>query len=115
MTTPFAPLLASLARHRGVLGSFIVSERDGVAVEAHAQIGVNTDAVVALAASLHRKARLACGAAGYGGITFVHLDAERGRVCAAGRDDLVLVTVVENRANIGLLRVEMLRAARTLA
>jgi predicted regulator of Ras-like GTPase activity (Roadblock/LC7/MglB family) len=98
-----------------VLGSLIVSERDGITVDAHVQVGVNADTVAALAASLHRKARLASAAAGYGGVTFVRLDAERGRVCAAGRDDLVLVTVSEARTNIGLLRVEMIRAARALS
>jgi predicted regulator of Ras-like GTPase activity (Roadblock/LC7/MglB family) len=70
--------------------------------------------VAALAASLHRKARLACGAAGCGVVTFLRLDAEKGGVLAAGRDDLVLVTISEARANIGLLRVEMMRAAKAL-
>lgn len=113
--TPYAGLLAMLARHRGVVGSFVVSERDGIAVDSTVQIGVKADAVAALAASLHRKARFACGAAGCGTVTFLRLDAERGAICAAGRDDLVLVTISEARANIGLLRVEMMRAARALA
>ena len=112
--TPYAEVLAVLARQRGVLGSFVVSERDGLAVDSNTQIGVHAEAVAALAASLHRKARLACGAAGCGTITFLRLDAERGGICAAGRDDLVLVTISEARANIGLLRVEMMRAVKAL-
>ena len=115
MKTPYSEILSVLSRHRGVVGSFVVSERDGIAVDSNAQIGVHAEAVAALAASLHRKARLACGAAGCGTVTFLRLDAERGGICAAGRDDLVLVTISEARANIGLLRVEMMRAARALS
>ena len=74
--TPYAELLAMLSRHRGVVGSFVVSERDGLAVDSNVQIGVQAEAVAALAASLHRKARLACGAAGCGVVTFLRLDAE---------------------------------------
>jgi predicted regulator of Ras-like GTPase activity (Roadblock/LC7/MglB family) len=112
--TPYAELLAMLSRHRGVVGSFVVSERDGLAVDSNVQIGVHAEAVAALAASLHHKARLACGAAGCGVVTFLRLDAERGGILAAGRDDLVLVTISEARANVGLLRVEMMRAAKAL-
>ena len=113
--TPYSEILSVLSRHRGVVGSFVVSERDGIAVDSNVQIGVRAEAVAALAASLHRKARLACGAAGCGTVTFLRLDAERGGVCAAGRDDLVLVTISEARANNGLLRVEMMRAAKALS
>jgi predicted regulator of Ras-like GTPase activity (Roadblock/LC7/MglB family) len=115
LRSPYALVLADLSRQRGVVGSFVVSERDGIAVDASVQLGVDSDAVAALAASLHRKARLASRAAGHGEVTFLHLEAERGRVCAAGRDDLVLVTICDTRVNVGLLRVEMLKAARTLA
>ena len=43
------------------------------------------------------------------------LDAEHGRVCAAGRGGLVVVLVAENRVNVGLVRVEMLRALEAFA
>ena len=110
MTSPFSALLSSLIRHRGVVGCMVVSEADGMIVDSSLQIGVNGDAFAALSASLYRKARRAAVAAGFGSAGFFELDAERGRVCAAGRHDLVIVVVAEPRANVGLLRVEMLRA-----
>jgi predicted regulator of Ras-like GTPase activity (Roadblock/LC7/MglB family) len=113
--SPYARVLSDLSRQRGVVGSFVVSERDGIPVDASVQLGIDSEAVAALAASLYRKARLASIAAGHGEAAFVHLEAERGRLCAAGRGDLVLVTICDGRANVGLLRVEMLRAARSLA
>jgi len=35
-------------------------------------------------------------------------------VCAVGRNDLVLVALAEPRSNVGMLRIEMLRALETL-
>jgi predicted regulator of Ras-like GTPase activity (Roadblock/LC7/MglB family) len=52
MSSPFLALLESLARQRGVQGSMIVSERDGIVVDAHVQIGVRTTTVAALAGSI---------------------------------------------------------------
>lgn len=112
--TPFAEALAQLTRQRGVLGSMVVSEADGIVVDSNLQIGVKGNVVAALAASLYRKARLSAHAAGLGTAAFLQLEAQRGRVCAVGRGDLLLVTVAESRANVGLIRVEMLRAAEVL-
>jgi predicted regulator of Ras-like GTPase activity (Roadblock/LC7/MglB family) len=114
MKSPFGDVLASLIRQRGVVGSMVVSESDGIIVDSNLQIGVKGPVVAALTASLYRKARLSSEAAGYGQASFLQLEAERGRVCAVGRNDLVLVAVSDSRANIGLIRVEMLRALGTL-
>lgn len=112
--TPFADVLASLTRQRGVVGSMVVSESDGIVVDSNLQIGVKGNVVAALAASLYRKARLSAETAGLGSAAFLQLEAQRGRVCAVGRGDLLLVTVAESRANVGLIRVEMLRAVEVL-
>jgi uncharacterized protein len=111
---PFASILDTLTRQRWVTAALVVSERDGIVVESNLQIGQSGDKVAALAASLYRKARLSAEAAGFGGATFVQLEAERGRVCAVGHNDLVLVAVAEARANVGLIRVELLRARESL-
>ena len=69
----------------------------------------------ALAASLFRKARLSSTAARLGSVSFLQLDAERGRICAAGgRGELVIVVVADASANVGLIRVELLKALETL-
>lgn len=115
MSTPFRPLLATLARHRGVVGSMVVGEADGVIVDATLHIGVAGDAVAALAASLYRKARRSSLAAGFGEVGFLTLEAELGRLCVAGRGDLVLIAVADRTANVGLLRADMLAGAGGLA
>jgi hypothetical protein len=115
MTSPFTGLLASLIRHRGVTGCMVVGEADGMIVDSNLQIGVNGDAFAALTASMYRKARKAAVAAGFGVTGFFELDADGGRMCAAGRNDLVIVVVAEARVNVGLLRVEMLKALESFA
>jgi len=110
----FAAALASVTRHRGVMACLVVAEEDGIVIDGTAQVGVDTAAFAALTASLYRKAARASASAGFGVTGFCELEAERGRVLAAGRNGIVLVAVAESRANLGLLRVEMLKAAGAL-
>lgn len=107
----YSPMLAGLTRHRGITACLLVMEEDGIVVDGTAQIGVDTAAFAALTASLYRKASRAVAAAGFGTVGFCELEAERGRVIAAGRNGLVLVLVAEPRVNVGLLRVDLLKAA----
>ncbi len=115
MRSPFTEMLDALTRQRGVMASLVVGESDGMIVDSNMQVGQQGERVAALAASMFRMSRLAAGAAGLGAAPFLQLEAERGRVCACGRNDLVLVVVAEAAANVGLIRVEMLRALGGLA
>jgi predicted regulator of Ras-like GTPase activity (Roadblock/LC7/MglB family) len=115
MNSSYAPLLESLSRQRGVRASLIVSENDGLVIDSNLRFGQDGERVAALAASMYRKARLSAAAARLGSVTFLQLDAERGRICAVGgRSDLVVVVVADASANVGLIRVELLRALETL-
>ena len=106
--SPFADLLGVLIRQRGVTGALVVAEADGIVVDSNVSIGLKGEVLAALSASLYRRARLAAQAAGYGEATFLQLEATLGRMCAVGRNDLVLVAVTEPGANVGLVRMEML-------
>lgn len=114
MTSPFTDMLQGLSRQRGVRAALVASEQDGIVIDSNLQIGQQGDRVAALAASLYRKARMSSTAAGLGAVSFLQLEAPHGRVCAAGAGDLVLVVVAASTVNIGLIRVEMLRAAATI-
>lgn len=115
MTTPFTSVLDALMRLRGVQSSLVVSAADGIAIDSSLQIGQDGSRVAALAASLYRKARKSASAAGFGGTGFMQLEAEQGRLCLLGGDQVVLVVVAHRDANVGLIRMEMLRAAESLA
>jgi len=115
VSTPFSPVLDQLTRQRGVRASLVVSATDGIAIDSNLQFGQQAGPVAALAASLYRKARLSATAAGFGATGFLQLEAERGRLCMIGGDEIVLVVVAEPDANVGLIRLEMLRCAGELA
>ncbi len=114
MATPFATMLVGLTRLRGVTAALVVSEQDGIVVDSNLQIGQSGDRMAALAASLYRKARLSARAAGMGAVSFLQLEAPNGRICAAGSGELVLIVVADPVVNVGLVRVELLRAAGEL-
>jgi predicted regulator of Ras-like GTPase activity (Roadblock/LC7/MglB family) len=114
MTSPFTELLQGLSRQRGVRAALVASEQDGIVIDSNLQIGQQGDRVAALAASLYRKARMSSTAAGLGAVSFLQLEAPNGRVCVAGAGELVLVVVAAATVNVGLVRVEMVRAAATI-
>lgn len=115
MSSPFQAMLGSLMRLRGVSATLLVDEHEGMIIDSMLQFGQDGARVAALAASLHRKARKSAEAAGLGEVAFMELEAADGRICAAGRHALVVVAVTSSSANIGLVRVELLKAARGLA
>jgi predicted regulator of Ras-like GTPase activity (Roadblock/LC7/MglB family) len=115
VSAPFAELLDTLTRQRGVLGCLIVGENDGIIVDANVQVGIDANVIAALAAALFRRARICSEAAGLTTVRFLQLEAERGHVCAVGRDGLVVVTIAEPQAHIGLLRSAMLQSLEVLA
>jgi predicted regulator of Ras-like GTPase activity (Roadblock/LC7/MglB family) len=114
MTSPYAAILDGLTRQRGVRASLIVSENDGLVVDSRVRVGEQEDRVAALAASIYRKARRSARAAHLGSVAFLQLDAEQGRVCAVGRQDLVIVVLADPAANVGMIRVALLKAVGTL-
>jgi predicted regulator of Ras-like GTPase activity (Roadblock/LC7/MglB family) len=115
MSSPFAAVLDALIRQRGVRGSLVVSANDGIIIDSNLQFGQAGDRIAALAASLYRKARKSAAAAGLGATGFMQLEAEDGRICALGGDEILLVVVAEPTANVGLIRVELLHSAEALA
>ena len=62
MRTPYATLLAEVMRTPGIRGALVVAVRDGLVVDGRVHVGVEGEAVAALAASLYRRACRATGA-----------------------------------------------------
>lgn len=110
--------LDMITRVRGVRGAMLVSPDDGLVVAEQLMEGIKGAAVAALAASLAGRLRRAMEAAGVGASVFWHLQAERGAllvVPAASEGGILIVAVAEPDVNIGLVRLELLRAAESLA
>lgn len=106
--------LESLSRVHGVAGAMVVEAEAGVPVLEELAEGVRGGAVAALTASLYRRTAEAAGAAGFGSVTTLQLEAESGHVLAAGAGELILVVIAERDASLGMLRLELARAAEAL-
>lgn len=116
MTMPFAQALERITQVRGVHGAMLVGGDDGLVVADALMEGVRGNAVAALAASLAKRIRAALDSAGTGPLEFLHLQAASGTLmvvpAAAG---ILVVAVADARVNVGLARLEMLRAAEAVA
>lgn len=113
--SPYAPVLDELTRVQGVRGAMIVSLRDGLVVAEHLADDVKGTAVAALTASLAGRLGRALESAGAGSAGFWHLQGEAGAVLAlpAG-EGLLVVAVAAPAVNVGLVRLELRRAAEVL-
>ena len=114
MTDPLANALHRVSRVPGVTGALIVDAEAGVPVMADLREGVTGGAVAALAAALYQRTSSATDAAGLGRLETFHLEAAEGHVVAAGAGELVVVAIVGDDAQLGLVRIETQRAAQML-
>lgn len=104
--------LDRISRVKGVRGSMYVAAADGIVVAHLLMETVNGKAVAALAASLARKVGGAVGATGTGRVRFLHVDAVDGTLLIApATRDLLVVALADPQVNVGLCRLEMMRAA----
>jgi predicted regulator of Ras-like GTPase activity (Roadblock/LC7/MglB family) len=108
--------LESITRVRGVRGAMIVSSEEGLVVAEASLEGIDGAAVAALTAGVLARLARATEAAGRSAPAFVHLRAEGGGLMAVpSRGDLLVVAVTDPDVNVGLVRLEMRRAAEHVA
>jgi predicted regulator of Ras-like GTPase activity (Roadblock/LC7/MglB family) len=114
MSDVYTAAVERLSRIKGVRGALIAEIEAAVPVVSEMSEGVDGAAAAALAASLYRRMVQACETIGAGGLTTLQLQAEYGHVVVVGAGELVLVAVAERDAQLGMVRVEALRAAASL-
>jgi predicted regulator of Ras-like GTPase activity (Roadblock/LC7/MglB family) len=121
MKGSLAEVVATLSHLPGVVAAMIVGATDGLIVETSAMHGAVAGAAdsrrhtAALAAYLYSKVTRASDAARLGTSVFMRLEAERGQICVVGARDVVLVTIVTPDANLGRVRLDMMKAAKEKA
>ena len=114
MSDIYVDTVARLSRVSGVRGAIIVEPETGVPVMAEVEVGVSPQALAALAAALFRRTANASAAAGFGPLRRFHLEAAGGHVLMAGAGDLVLVVLVDDERQLGMVRLEAQRAVESL-
>ncbi|MEE8134438.1 MAG: roadblock/LC7 domain-containing protein [Gemmatimonadales bacterium] len=115
MRTGFRQALDTITRVRGVHGALLVAGDDGLIIAEALMEGVDGKAVAALASSLTKRMRRSMEACNAGPPHFMHLQATDGTlVMVPAPDGVLVVTVGDVRMNVGLVRLEMLRAAEAV-
>jgi predicted regulator of Ras-like GTPase activity (Roadblock/LC7/MglB family) len=114
MSDVFSAAVERLSRVPGVRGALVVEKDAAVPVAAEVSEGVNATAVAALAASLFRRSSQASESARFGVLQTLHLEAAGGHVVVVDAGELVLVAVAERDAQLGLIRLEAMRAGQSL-
>ena len=100
---------------RGVRGAMVVARSDGLVVAEQLMEGIKGGALAALAASLAGRLQRAMVAAGLGPSQFWHLQGDQGALLVVpSGDGLLVVAVTEPGVNVGLVRLELLRAAEVV-
>ncbi len=111
----YARALDLVTRVRGVRGAMLVAGDDGLVVAEQLMEGIKGPAVAALAASVAARLGRAMEAAGVGASLFWHLQGERGALLVVpAPSGLLVVAVAEPEVNVGLVRLELLRAAEAM-
>lgn len=114
MSISFEAALERLSRVPGVRGALIVDGEAGLPVVAELSAEVDGAPLAALAASVFRRTSRAADSAGFGQLSTLQLEAEGGHVVMAGAGELMVVAVADRAAQIGLVRLEVYRAAEGL-
>lgn len=116
MSATLGLALDNITNVRGVRGALLVSSEDGLIVAESLMESVRGNAVAALAASVVTRFIKASAAAGVGQPQFLHLHAVQGAVFTVPAGEGVLVVAVTDpEVNVGLVRLEMLRAAEVVS
>ena len=114
-TASYGRALDLITRVSGVRGAMLVSAEDGIVVADQLMEGIKGPAVAALAASLATRLLRAMEAAGVGASLFWHLQAEQGALLVVPTPNgILVVAVAEPDVNLGLVRLELLRAAEVV-
>jgi predicted regulator of Ras-like GTPase activity (Roadblock/LC7/MglB family) len=110
----YAAALDRVSHVPGVRGALIVDADAGVPVLAEVEAGASGAAIAALAAALYRRSARVPGAGSFGPLGGMHLEADGGHLIVAGAGELLVVVLAQSDAQLGLIRVETLRAAGAL-
>ncbi len=117
MSMRFRGILDTITRVRGVRGAMIVGYQDGLVISDSLMEDVRGNAVAALTSSLTKHIANATSASGAGAPQFLHVQAARGALLAVvggGGGEILVVAIADPSVNVGLVRLELIRAAEAV-
>ncbi|MEP7346773.1 MAG: hypothetical protein ABI877_15985, partial [Gemmatimonadaceae bacterium] len=110
---PFGAIVESLAMQPGVRG-VVIAAMDGIVVESVVHVEVRADLIAAFGCAVLARARAVGAAVNHAPPRCVAVDAESGRLCLTGNDDVAIIILAEPRAPIGRLRLALREALESI-
>lgn len=114
MSDVYVDTVSRLSRVPGVRGAILVEAAGGVPVTAEVDASISPRAVAALAAALFQRTASVSTTAGLGRLRRFQLETAGGHVLMAGAGELILVVLVDDDGQLGMVRLETQRAAESL-
>ena len=115
MTTFLDELLAEVVRTEGVRAALLIDAADGLVVAESSRLGIDSNTLAALGASLASRLSQAAKAMGHEPPTLMHLEATEGNLTLADTQNGLLIAVLSDPdTNSGLLRITVLSAVGQL-
>ena len=107
--------LERLSRAGGVSVAVATQENDGLVLHAAGSEPARAPAAAALGAALFARARAAAATQEHGDVRFLRVHCAAGQLLAASAGAAIVVLIAAANANIGRIRLELLRAAGELS
>lgn len=107
-------IVEDLLRVDGVIGSLLVG-KDGLVVASTLQEPEDAEVLGAMSAAVYGEIDKSTKRIGVGKLQDAIIDAEQGSILLLEAQQLILVVVTQRTVNVGLLKIEMRRAAKRIA
>ena len=107
-------IVDDLLRVDGVIGSLLVG-KDGLVVASTLLDQDDGDVLGAMSAAVYGEINKATTRIGVGGLVDAIIDAKDGSILLLEARDLILVVITQRGINLGLVKLEMRRAAKRIS
>ncbi|MDP9309361.1 MAG: roadblock/LC7 domain-containing protein [Chloroflexota bacterium] len=107
-------IVEDLNRVDGVIGSLLVG-KDGLVVASTLLDGEDAEVLGAMSAAVYGEIDKSTKRIGVGTLVDAIIDAREGSILLLEAKDLILVVITQRVVNLGLIKMEMRRAARRMS
>lgn len=107
-------IVEDLLRVEGVIGSLLVG-KDGLVVASTLIDGEDAEVLGAMSAAVYGEIDKSTKRIGIGTLVDAIIDAQQGSILLLEAKELILVVVTHSKVNLGLVKMEMRRAAKRIS
>ncbi|GAC1360836.1 MAG: roadblock/LC7 domain-containing protein [Herpetosiphon sp.] len=107
-------IVEDLLRVDGVIGSLLVG-KDGLVVASTLVEGEDAEVLGAMSAAVYGEIDKSTKRIGIGTLVDAIIDAQQGSILLLEAKELILVVITQRSVNLGLVKMEMRRAAKRIA